>query len=244
MSVGRAGCTLTPRRPNSGWLIVWEKFVLPAPLPQHSIQHCPRLCGGDFALAPLDGYAHKSQLRNRRSQQRIVAILQHCRQPFGDLKMLRMVRPTPRHQNIYIQQEPHGNEAIISCTDSVVSGGKYGAAAKIVTPVRAQRVVVTEGSGAAAFFARLRRNSETLSRSRFANSRIARASSSVTLNVSVFMLYYGITCRGKGKPWFPKNHAPWQLFLLGICFRVRRTGDGQNGDMRRGVRDVCGICSL
>ncbi len=24
--------------------------------------------------------------------------------------------------------------------------------------------------------------------------------------------------------------------LLGICFRARRTGDGQNGDRRRGVR--------
>jgi hypothetical protein len=128
-----------------------------------------------------------------------------------------MVRPTPSNQHIYIQQKSHGNEAVISCTDSVVSGGKCGAAPKIVTPVRGQRVVVTSGIGTAAPFARLRRNSETLTCSRFANARIARASSSVTLNVNVVMLYYRITRGGNSKVSFGKNlHNSTAIFVLSL----------------------------
>ena len=39
------------------------------------------------------------------------------------------------------------------------------------------------------------------------------------------------------------DQAGWLLgiWLLGICFRARRAGDGQNGDGRRGVRGWTGI---
>ena len=128
--------------------------------------------------------------------------------------MVRMVRPTPSNQHIYIQQKSHGNEASISCTDSVVSGGRCGAGAKIVTPVSGQRVVVTSAAGVTAAFACLRRNSDTLSRSHFAKARIARASSSVTLNVNVFMRYYGITFRDLTQELLPFWRFGWLGFIM------------------------------
>ncbi len=53
--------------------------------------------------------------------------------------MLDMIGPTPGNQDIDIQQVFHGNSARSSRTDSVVRGGWFSGAAKIIAPVCGQR---------------------------------------------------------------------------------------------------------
>jgi hypothetical protein len=51
-----------------------------------------------------------------------------------------VILPTPRHQQVYVQEISHGKSASISRTDSVDNEGNCGLAAKIFAPVYLQRV--------------------------------------------------------------------------------------------------------
>ncbi len=95
--------------------------------------------------------------------------------------MIRVIFPAPRHEHIYIQQPSHGNESIISLTDSVVSGGMSWVPANTSAPVRLLRTsLISEGitSVGRSF---LRRKRDKLAFARRASARSPCASSPVTL---------------------------------------------------------------
>src|SRR5438552_5862482 len=97
--------------------------------------------------------------------------------------MLDVVRPTPGDENIDIREILHGKSERSSRTDSMVSGGWFSGAAKIIAPVCGQRTRRGFREAGIETLARRRRYSERLIRSFLARDRIRRASSSVTLNV-------------------------------------------------------------
>jgi len=99
--------------------------------------------------------------------------------------MLHVIGPAPGDENADIQKIFHGKSASIPRTDSIVSGGWFAGAAKMIAPVRGQRICRGLAEAAAAPPARRRRYSETLTRSFLARARINRASSSLTLKVMV-----------------------------------------------------------
>ena len=53
--------------------------------------------------------------------------------------MIDVIGPTPGDEDIDIQEEFHGKSERSSRTDSVVSGGWFSGAAKIIAPVCGQR---------------------------------------------------------------------------------------------------------
>src|SRR2546423_13572145 len=101
--------------------------------------------------------------------------------------MVDVIRPAPGDQNIDIQKKLYGKSERSSRTDSVVRGLWFSGAAKIIAPVCGHRTRRGFGERSAAPPARRRRYSETLTCSFLALDRIKRASSSVTLNVIVFI---------------------------------------------------------
>ena len=107
----------------------------------------------------------------------------------GRPPVIRVVGPTPSQKHVHIEEVFHGKSASISRTNFVSIGGWSGKGAKIIAPVNSHFTCVGAPIVRPTQARRLR-YSETLSFSRFARDRISRASSSVTLNVKVFM---GIT---------------------------------------------------
>src|SRR5712691_13175544 len=101
--------------------------------------------------------------------------------------MVDVIGPTPGDQDVDIQEVFHGKSDRSSRTDSVVSGGWFSGAAKIIAPVCGQRTFRGFLEAGIETLARRRRYSETLIRSFLARDRIRRASSSVTLKVIVVM---------------------------------------------------------
>src|SRR6266571_9565052 len=96
-----------------------------------------------------------------------------------------MIRPSRGDQHVYVQKNVHGKSDRISRTNSVVSGGWFSGAAKIIAPVRGQRIrrgLRGAEIGALAFS---RRYSDTLIPCFFAWERISRASSLLTLKLIV-----------------------------------------------------------
>lgn len=154
---------------------------------QHARQGCPRIGGRDLPAGALDGNADKTKLRNRRGQQKRFPTPLHLGDPRGSPRMLGMISPAPSHEQIHIEEVPHGKSASRPRTDSVVRGALSGAGAKIMAPVYWHGTRPILPGRSASGCARLRRYSETDMFWLLASSRIWRASTAETLNVIVGM---------------------------------------------------------
>jgi hypothetical protein len=108
--------------------------------------------------------------------------------------MIDMISPAPCHKHIDVEKISHGKSASSSRTESVDSGERSAFAAKIIAPVCLH--LVRRSVGGLVLEARQacrRKYCDRVNFSRFARERINRASSSVTLKLIVFILYYSIT---------------------------------------------------
>ncbi len=108
--------------------------------------------------------------------------------------MIDMISPAPCYKHVDVEKVFHGNSASNSRTESVESGGRSAFPVKIIAPVCWH--LVRRSVGGLFLEARQacwRKYSDRVNFSRLARERINRASSSVTLKLIVFILYYSIT---------------------------------------------------
>ena len=126
--------------------------------------------------------------------------------------MIDMIGPAPCHKHIDVEKVSHGKSASSSRTESVDSGGRSAFAVKIIAPVCLHLIRPSvAGLTLEARQACRRKYSERVNLSRFARERINRASSSVTLKLIVFILYYSIT---QSPAYF--NLPKWNGFGVGV----------------------------
>jgi hypothetical protein len=159
---------------------------------EHSIERYAGFLDGDRPGGPLHGHSDKSKLWDGRSQELSVWLAAFATNPSSNALMTGMFFPPPGHQQVDIEQIFHGKSASISRTVSVVSGRAPAGEENIITPVCSQRSRRTRLGVLPPFRARLRTYSERVILFPLASVRIRRASSIVTLKVSVGMVlpYY------------------------------------------------------
>jgi hypothetical protein len=154
---------------------------------EHAFQCFRSIVDRKLAGCSLHRNAHKAEFQNGRSEKCRSATGFHYGNPRCHPPVICVIHPTPSHQHIHVQQVFHGKSESISRTDSVVKGGWLGNGAKIIAPVNSHRTRVNAAGFGPTPPARCLRYSERLNFALFDKERIFRASSSVTLKLSVFI---------------------------------------------------------
>ena len=132
-------CMMAPIREVTGWPVVGQKNMTGSQGSHHACQRFARLLYRDASSRALDGNPHETEFWDRRRQQHRGFLLSGGRDPCNCPLMLDVIGPTPCNQDIDIQEVFHGKSVRSSRTDSVVSGGWFSGAAKIIAPVCGQR---------------------------------------------------------------------------------------------------------
>ena len=162
VAVGGPRGRLAPRGEVARGTVIGEKGMTRSQGCQHARQCFAGLVHRDPSSGSLDGNSHEAKLRNGRRQQYRGRLSFDRGNPGHGPLMLHMIGPTPGDENIDVQEIFHGKSERNSRTDSVVSGGWFSSAAKIIAPVCGQRTCRGFRGEAATLPARRRRYSETL----------------------------------------------------------------------------------
>ncbi len=182
--LGRAGAPCGPGTCRGK--IVRQKLMPRAEGCQHAREDLRRICQAHAPAAALNGDTDEAELHDGRGVQLHVAAALGLADPLGRAEVIRVIGPAPGEEEVHVQKVFHGKSASISRTAALVSGGASGSGAKIVAPVCGHFTRPGAAGAASLPAARRRRYSDTVILKRFASARMRRASSSVTLKVSVF----------------------------------------------------------
>ncbi len=187
VGVGCPACSFAPLRPCSRSHVVWQERVGGAKHLDHALEHGTGLIRSNPAARSLNRDADEAEFRDRRGQELRAEPSSLSGEPNRDARMIGVVSPSPSDQQIDVEEVVHGKSDSISQTELVVSGGSSGPPEKAIDPTISHLMIWMGTSFRASPRARLRRNSDTESSASRACLRISSASSSVTLNESVFI---------------------------------------------------------
>jgi len=178
--------SLTPRWPGPGIQVIREKLMRLAQRIDHAFKNGSGLRCGHFARTSLHGHTDESKFWNGGSQDPGAIPLENSGDPMVDPIMVGMIPPSPGDQDVDVEKVFHGNWLNISRTVSWFNGGMSASPLKAGAPV----ATLTLSSAVPVVCAEERslrlRYSDMVNFARRACVRMARSSSSVTLNVMVF----------------------------------------------------------
>ena len=164
VAVCRVSCRCAPRRPVHAMKVVRKKTVFRPQRPQHAPQNVCSHLDADSSGGTLHRYSNKPQLWNRRCHEHQPARAFAISKPTHGAIVIRMIRPSPRDENIGVEKIAHGKSASIWRVVSTFSGGRDSAEAKTIAPVSGHSRSSSAGTGRGGAVACCRKNWDTVRR--------------------------------------------------------------------------------